>query len=97
MNTVIVSHNKFNFNINESFINNISFVRFNTVLDNLNFDLNSNENNFVKILEEKNKALEPLDYLDDFNSNCIYEELLNISSAFNSSAPVSKSDSINFP
>ena len=64
------------------------------------FDLDSTEDNFVKILEQKNKALEPMDFLDEnINNinNSIYQELLDISSAFNSSAPISKSDSIILP
>ena len=41
---------------------------------------------FRNLLEENNKALEPMDYLDDnFISSC-KEELINVSSAFDSSA-----------
>jgi hypothetical protein len=98
MNTEIVPFNKFTFKINDSIIDDISFMRFNSALQGkLNFNLYSNEDNFVKILEEKNEALQPMDYLDEFNSKFIHEELYSISSAFNSSAPISKSDSIYFP
>ena len=98
MNTEIEPFHKFSFKINDSIIDNVSYMRFNTALQGkVNYDLYSNEDNFVKILEEKNRALQPMDYLDDFCSKFISEELLNISSAFNSSAPVSKSDSIHFP
>ena len=98
MNTEIVPFNKFTFKINDSIIDDISFMRFNSALQGkLNFNLYSNEDNFVKILEEKNEALQPMDYLDEFNSKFIHEELYSISSAFNFSAPISKSDSIYFP
>ena len=77
MNTEIVPFNKFTFKINDSIIDDISFMRFNSALQGkLNFNLYSNEDNFVKILEEKNEALQPMDYLDEFNSKFIHENYI---------------------
>lgn len=75
--------------------NDIVFRRYSTFLfGDKAFNLDSIEENFLKILEEKNKALQPLDYLDDIQSKTIIEDIFEISSAFNSSAPISKSDTI---
>ena len=99
-NTGIFSHPYLPSNTNYSNSDNPLDFKSKTYLSKkIPFDLDTIEDNFVKLLEQKNKALEPLDFLDDnFNiKNIIYEELLEISSAFNSSAPISKSDSIIFP
>ena len=74
------------------------YKKFNTVNNNDN-DLKIDPiENFQKILEEKNKAMESLDYLDDIEeekSSVIYiiNNIEIISSAFNSSASSINSES----
>ena len=59
MNTEIVPFNKFTFKINDSIIDDISFMRFNSALQGkLNFHLYLIEDNFVKILEETTDLVE---------------------------------------
>ncbi len=74
------------------------YKKFNTVNNNDN-DLKIDPiENFQKILEEKNKAMESLDYLDDIDEEKSSEifftnEIEIISSAFNSSASSINSES----
>ena len=100
-NTGIFNHPYLPSNTNNSNSDNpLDFKSHTYLSQKITFDLDSIEDNFNKILEQKNKALEPMDFLDEnINNinNSIYQELLDISSAFNSCAPISKSDSIIFP
>ena len=87
---------------NEKSVNNEEkstfYKKFNTVNNNDN-DLKIDPiENFQKILEEKNKAMESLDYLDDIDEEKSSEifftnEIEIISSAFNSSASSINSES----
>ena len=99
-NTGIFSHPYLPSNTNNSNSDNPLDFKSKTYLSKkIPFDLDTIEDNFNKILEQKNKALEPLDFMDENINikNIIDDEILDISSAFNSCAPISKSDSIIFP
>ena len=71
--------------VSESSFSYMKFINFFTKQNPINYEAIKN---FQKLLEEKNEALVPMDYLDDnfISLSTFKEELNEISSAFNSCA-----------